>query len=138
VFGFRILRSGLKTDCDKSSKECCAADHAGQTNVPPDLDDVIAFSASDTHNLVLRSNGTIVAWGDNASDECDVPGWLTNIISVAAGSGPQCGAPERRDYSRLGERGTGTVGFPHEETNLVAISAGRNHIFSPAGLISAP
>src|SRR5262245_42508804 len=40
---------------------------SGQTNVPPG-DDFVAVSARETHVLVLRSDGSLVAWGSNYGD----------------------------------------------------------------------
>ena len=37
------------------------------------------------HTVGLKSDGTVVAVGDNENGQCDVSGW-TDIIQVAAGS----------------------------------------------------
>jgi len=37
------------------------------------------------NSLVLRSNGTVVAWGYNSQGETDVPPGLTNIVAIAGG-----------------------------------------------------
>ena len=34
--------------------------------------------------LALRADGRVVAWGQNASGQTNVPGWLTNAVAVAA------------------------------------------------------
>jgi len=38
---------------------------SGATNVPTGLSNVVAVAAGNFHCLALRSNGTLVAWGDN-------------------------------------------------------------------------
>ncbi len=56
------------------------------TNVPAGLNGVIAIAAGSFHNLVIRSNGTVVAWGDNSYGQTNVPAGLSNIVAVAAGN----------------------------------------------------
>lgn len=36
-------------------------------------------------NLLLRSNGTVVAWGENTYGQTNVPADLTNVVAVAGG-----------------------------------------------------
>ncbi len=53
--------------------------------VPPDLADVIQISAGAGHNLALKSNGTVVAWGLNDHGQTDVPADLPKVVSIATG-----------------------------------------------------
>jgi len=36
----------------------------GQTNVPPDLTNVVATAAGIEYSLAIRSDGTVIGWGD--------------------------------------------------------------------------
>jgi hypothetical protein len=54
-------------------------------------------AASYYHTVGLRSDGTVIAVGDNSTGQCNVRRW-TNIIQVAAGS-----------YHTVGVRSDGTV-----------------------------
>lgn len=38
-------------------------------------DDIVAFSAGDTHTIALKKGGTVVAVGDNEYGQCDVSEW---------------------------------------------------------------
>jgi len=46
----------------------------------------MAVAAGYYHNLALRSNGTVVAWGLNSDGQTNVPAGLSNVVAVAAGS----------------------------------------------------
>jgi hypothetical protein len=48
------------------------------------LSNVVAIAAGDVHSLALKSDGTVVAWGDNLAGECTVPPGLTGVIAIAA------------------------------------------------------
>jgi Regulator of Chromosome Condensation (RCC1) repeat protein/putative Ig domain-containing protein len=92
--------------------------------VPPQLTNVLAIAAGAYFDVALKSDGTVVAWGDNSSSQLDVPLNLSNVTAVAAGS-----------YHSLALRGDGTVvswgsefptnvPVPLDLTNAVAIDVG--------------
>jgi hypothetical protein len=80
----------------------------GQVSVPDGLEDVQAIAAGSFHNLALRKDGTVVAWGRNKNIFADVleaatlqsrvPDGLSEVIAVAAGG-----------YHSLALRADGTV-----------------------------
>ncbi|MGB5924807.1 MAG: hypothetical protein WBH01_01755 [Dehalococcoidia bacterium] len=92
--------------------------------VPPDQYRFIV-SAGETHTVGLKSNGTVVAVGDNEHGQRDVDGW-TNIIQVAAGG-----------YHTVGLKSDGTVlaaGYNYYGqcnvggwTNIIQVAAGAYH-----------
>lgn len=47
--------------------------------------DVDAIAAGTTHNAVLRSNGTVLAWGLNFHQQSNVPDGLTDVKAISAG-----------------------------------------------------
>ena len=79
-------------------------------------------SAGDRYTVALRTNGSVVATGENGSGQCDVSGW-TDIVSVSAG-----------DNHTVGLKADGTVvavGYPAQGqcsvsdwTDIVSVSAG--------------
>ena len=54
--------------------------------LPPGLTNVVAIAGGDAHSLALKSDGTVVAWGDNFWGQTNVPAGLTNAVAIAAGS----------------------------------------------------
>ena len=52
---------------------------------PTGLTNAVKTVAGAEHFVVLCSNGTVVAWGDNAQGQCNVPAGLSNAVDIAAG-----------------------------------------------------
>jgi hypothetical protein len=53
------------------------------------LNGVVAISAGGYHSLVLKSDGTVVAWGCVTADagQCKIPTGLSGVIAIRAGGG---------------------------------------------------
>jgi hypothetical protein len=52
--------------------------------VPPGLSNVVAIAAGEYHSLAIKSDGTIVGWGDNLGAESP-PDGLGNVVYAAGG-----------------------------------------------------
>lgn len=57
----------------------------GTAITTPGITTATAISSGKDHHLVLLENGTVTAFGDNGSGECNVPAGLANVVQVAAG-----------------------------------------------------
>ena len=53
--------------------------------MPEDLTNVMAIAAGANHNLALRRDKTVVAWGANNAGQSAIPEGLSNVIAIAAG-----------------------------------------------------
>lgn len=51
----------------------------------PGVDNAVAIAVGGSHRLALRESGEILAWGDNAEGQLNVPTGLNDGIAVAAG-----------------------------------------------------
>jgi len=45
---------------------------------------VVAIATGDYHSLALKSDGTVVAWGENLNGQCNIPPGLGNVVAIAA------------------------------------------------------
>lgn len=61
-----------------------------ETRKASDWYDIISFSMSSSHILGLRSDGTVLAEGDNSCGQCNVSSWSA-VASVYAHDGYSCG-----------------------------------------------
>ena len=58
-------------------------DNNGQCDVDS-WTDILAISTGECHTVGLKSDGTVVAVGENSRGQCDVDSWK-NIVSICAG-----------------------------------------------------
>lgn len=72
---------------DATSLDLCthSGDPYGVKTVPAGLRGVKAIAAGENHNLALKRDGTVVAWGWNDAGQTDVPTGLDNAIGIATG-----------------------------------------------------
>lgn len=97
----------------------------GQTNVS-NWENITAVAAGTYHSVGLRSNGTVVAVGDNSCGQCEVSDWR-DIIQIAAGQNHTVGL--KKDGTVVCTQlslSSGDDGQCNTETwtNIVAIAAG--------------
>ncbi len=83
------------------------------------------------HNLVLQSNGTVVAWGYNSAGQCNVPFGLTNVIAIAAGGAHNLTVKADSTVVAWGagatNSGYGQSTIPAGLSNVIAVAAGGEH-----------
>lgn len=91
--------------------------------------DGVALAASQSHVLMLTSNGMVEAWGDNWCGATEVPTSLTNAVAVAADYWGSCSLALRSDGTVVawGENWSGQLSVPETLTNAVSIAAGWEH-----------
>jgi alpha-tubulin suppressor-like RCC1 family protein/plastocyanin len=94
----------------------------GGPEVPPGLDDVVSIAAGSRHGMALRSDGTVVQWGNLVLPS--VPAGLSNVVKIAAGA-DQCLA--LRSDGTVVAWGILAAGPPADLAGVIDISVGRNH-----------
>ncbi|HXJ55538.1 MAG TPA: hypothetical protein VNU68_02630, partial [Verrucomicrobiae bacterium] len=92
------------------------------THVPASATNLVAVTVGVAHALGLRSNGTVVAWGDNSNGATTVPSGATNVVGIAAGSGVSFAVKPDGLVVPWGGN-TSLTNVPARATNLVAIDA---------------
>ena len=87
--------------------------------------DITAVSSTWTHIAALRSDGTVVASGNNDFGQCDVAGW-TDIVAVSAGCDFTVGLKSDGTVVICGDDKDGTLDFS-SWYDIVEIDAGYYH-----------
>ena len=90
---------------------------------------IVSIDAGSDHLLGLKSDGTVVAYGNNDNNQCDVSKWK-NIVAVSGGSNHSLGLQAN---GRVVAAGKGEYGNNYGQCNvsewksIIAISAGGSH-----------
>ena len=84
-----------------------------------------SISAGGYHTIGLKSNGTVIACGNNDNGQCDVSKWK-DIISISAGNCHTVGLKKDGTVVACGNNYYGQCNVAKWE-NIIAISAGKEH-----------
>ena len=91
------------------------------------LSNVVAIAAGGWHSLALKSDGTLVGWGDNQYAELNTPAGLSNIVAIAGGGIYSMALRSDGTVIAWGDDSDGETNLPAGLTNAVAIAAGGWH-----------
>lgn len=89
--------------------------------------DVKVLSASYSHSLALRSDGVVVAWGDNDLGQTSVPAGLSGVKAIAAGYYHSLAVKADGTTVAWGYNALGQTNVPASVTNVVAVAGGGYH-----------
>jgi len=94
---------------------------------PTSATHVMAIACGGDHNLVLRTDGTVVAWGCSDYGQTTVPASASTVVAVAAGRYHSLALKADGRVVAWGRNNYGQTTVPSTATNVVAIGAGRDH-----------
>ena len=97
---------------------------SGQTNVPVDLENVIALDGGSDHSIALLANGSVRAWGRNVEGQTTVPAGLAGVVAVAAGGFHNLALKADGTVVAWGYNNWGQINVPSGLNNVVAVAAG--------------
>ncbi|SFE81662.1 Alpha-tubulin suppressor [Paenibacillus algorifonticola] len=86
----------------------------------------VQIAAGANHSVMLKADGTVVAWGLNSVGQANVPRGLANVISVAAGSEHSLALKADGTVVGWGNNSVGETTVPNELAagGVTAIAAG--------------
>ena len=98
-----------------------------RAEVPADLTNVLAIAAGYYHDLALKADGTVVAWGDNSQNQLAVPADLTNVVAISAGRFHSLALKADGTVVAWGDPAISAIQVPPDLTNVIAVEAGGDH-----------
>jgi hypothetical protein len=87
------------------------------------LSNVVAIAAGEDHSMALRSDGTVVGWGQNTYGQGSPPRGFSNVVAIAAGSAHSLALRSDGTVVAWGAAASPPAGL----SNVVAIAAGYGH-----------
>ncbi len=97
----------------------------GQLTPPAGLSNLVAIAAGYFHSLALKSDGTVVGWGDPFY--ATTPAGLSNVVAIAAGLFHSLALKNDGTVVGWGDSSFGRLPPPAGLNNVVAIAAGYEH-----------
>ncbi|MFN7929944.1 MAG: putative Ig domain-containing protein [Blastocatellia bacterium] len=88
---------------------------------------VPAIAAAGTHSLALRSDGTVVGWGDNGNGQRTIPSGLSGVVALAAGYHHSLALKSDGTVVGWGRNFEGQSTIPSGLSGVVAIAGGGAH-----------
>jgi alpha-tubulin suppressor-like RCC1 family protein len=98
-------------------------DSYGQSTVPADLSDVVTIVAGSYHSLALKTDGTVITWGNNYI----LPAGLSGVVAIAAGGSHSLALKADGTVIAWGNNTSGQTTVPVGLSGVVAIAAGGYH-----------
>ena len=92
--------------------------------MPSGLKDVVAIGAGSSYTLAFKEDGTVVAWGWNGVNQCDVPSRLKDVVAIEAGGSHTLALKEDGTVVAWGWNDYNQCDVPSGLKDVVAIEAG--------------
>jgi hypothetical protein len=86
-----------------------------------------AIAAGLQHNLALKSDGTVQAWGHSEYGDCAVPPGLNGVVAIAAGNHHCLAVKSDGTIVGWGDNSDGESVAPAGLTGVVAVAAGADY-----------
>jgi alpha-tubulin suppressor-like RCC1 family protein len=102
-------------------------DGQGSTRVPPGLTNAVAMDGARGHVIVLKNDGTVIAWGLNDRGQTNVPAGLTNVLDVSASGWHSLALKQDETVAAWGRNSAGETNVPSGLSNVVQVVAGGWH-----------
>ena len=83
-----------------------------------------AIAAGNEHTVVLKSDGTVIAWGENDSGACNVPAGLSDVTAVSSGAWHTVALQSDGTVAAWGQNNSGECAPPAGLSGVIAVAAG--------------
>ena len=87
----------------------------------------LVIAAGNNHSLALKSDGTVVGWGENWDGKATPPAGLSDVVAITAGSNHSLALKSDGTVVGWGANWDGQATPPAGLSDVVAITAGSNH-----------
>src|SRR6185369_3817443 len=97
----------------------------GEIDVPPSVTNAVQIAAGYYHNLALLKNGSVVGWGFNGHNECNIAGSVaTPIARLSCGNGFSLALLTNGSIAAWGDNSLNQTNiYPTHTPHILAIAA---------------
>ncbi len=99
----------------------------GNNLVPASATNVVAIAAGDNYLLALRTDGTLIGWGNNTYEPLPGPVAVTNPVAMSVGGDHSLALQAGGTIAAWGGDYAGQTDVPAMATNIIAVSGGGAH-----------
>ncbi|MBK9126314.1 MAG: M6 family metalloprotease domain-containing protein [Phycisphaerales bacterium] len=104
--------------------------HCGQSCIPSSESGFLAVAGGHWHSLGLKADGSVVAWGHNATGQCFVPSPNSDFVALAGGGAHSLGLKSDGSivaWGAWGDYNFGQCVVPAPNSGFVAVAGGAAH-----------
>jgi alpha-tubulin suppressor-like RCC1 family protein len=129
-FGIKAIAAGdnhsLGLKADGTLVNYQFGDTSGYTPLipPAGLSNVVAISCGGYFDMALKSDGTVVAWGNNGAGQTNVPAGLSNVVAISAGATHAAALQADGTLVCWGANANGQCTIPTNLTNVFYLQSG--------------
>jgi alpha-tubulin suppressor-like RCC1 family protein len=84
------------------------------------LSNVVAIAAGDSDCLALKSDGTVVGWGQNFAGQANIPAGISGIIAISQGVGHNLALKSDGTVAAWGDNEAQQCSVPAGLSNVIA------------------
>ena len=125
----------LPTNIDSLGVTAWGSNTYKQINVPAGLNNVVQVETGSLFSIVLKGDGTVVAWGNESvfTTFISIPDGLNNVVQVVGGGNHALALKADGTVVGIGDNYYNQAVVPDGLSNVVQIAAGANHSLALKG-----
>lgn len=128
LLSLAAIMAGISLSANAKATPLGSVSGWGHYYTSPDVPSGVGIStiaAGGNTSLALKTDGSVVAWGNNSAGQCIVPTGLTEVVTVAEGDGSSFAL--KADGTVIAWGGSANSTLPSGLQGVIALASGGSH-----------